>query len=377
MITSNSILFTIICVFAIQAIVLSILILKKQPRVLANKFLAMLIIFYAIMAVNIVLVNVLKDIGKLHIFRYIQLELLYGMGPALYFYTISITKPNFKFSNKDFIHFIPLLLEFIFYRTSFYRDGANGLYIDPMSNITYVYLTQQWIGVLSNLIYSIISLRILYKHQHQLKQFYSKLENRSYNWLKIPILIFAIYPIFWNILTEIDRFAFDRNLREYYFLPNFVLLAIACTWISFKGYLTTNTSDLLSIENSNSSPKEITFELDKNFIEKLERLMQNEKPYLNPDLNLSKLSELLEMKPKQVSMKINQNFEKNFYDLVNSFRVKEFQERVKATDLQKISLLGLAYDCGFNSKSTFNSAFKKETQQTPSQLIKRLKNKYE
>ena len=65
MITSNSILFTIICVFAIQAIVLSILILKKQPRVLANKFLAMLIIFYAIMAVNIVLVNVLKDLGKL------------------------------------------------------------------------------------------------------------------------------------------------------------------------------------------------------------------------------------------------------------------------------------------------------------------------
>ena len=377
MITSNSILFTIICVFAIQAIVLSILILKKQPRVLANKFLAMLIIFYAIMAVNIVLVNVLKDIGKLHIFRYIQLELLYGMGPALYFYTISITKPNFKFTKKEFIHFIPLLLEFFFYRTSFYRDGANGLYIDPMPNITYVYLTQQWIGILSNLIYSIISLRILYKHQDQLKQFYSKLENRSYNWLKIPIFIFALYPILWNILTEIDRFAFDRNLREYYFLPNFVLLAIACTWISFKGYLTTNTSDLLSIENSNSSPKEITFELDKNFIEKLERLMQNEKPYLNPDLNLSKLSELLEMKPKQVSMKINQNCGKNFYDLVNSFRVKEFQERVKATDLQKISLLGLAYDCGFNSKSTFNSAFKKETQQTPSQLIKRLKNKSE
>jgi AraC-like DNA-binding protein len=377
MITSNSILFTIICVFAIQAIVLSILILKKQPRVLANKFLAMLIIFYAIMAVNIVLVNVLKDFGKLHIFRYIQLELLYGMGPALYFYTISITKPNFKFTKKDFIHFIPLLLEFIFYRTSFYRNGADGLYIDPMPNITYVYLTQQWIGVLSNLIYSIISLRILYKHQDQLKQFYSKLENRSYNWLKIPILIFAIYPIFWNILTEIDRFAFDRNLREYYFLPNFVLLAIACTWISFKGYLTINTSDMLSIEKSDSSSKEITFELDKSFVEKLEKLMQNEKPFLNPDLNLSRLSELLEMKPKQVSMKINQNCGKNFYDLVNSFRVKEFQERVKTTNFQKISLLGLAFDCGFNSKSTFNSAFKKETQQTPSQYIKALKNKSE
>ncbi|WP_299838924.1 helix-turn-helix domain-containing protein [uncultured Tenacibaculum sp.] len=374
MITSNSILFTIICVFAFQAIILGMLILKKQPKILANKFLAMLIFFYAIMAINIVLVNVLKDFNLMHIFRYVQLELLYGMGPALYFYTLSVTKPSFKFTKKNFIHFVPLILEFIFYRTPFYRNGADGLYIEPMPNITYVYLTQQWIGILSNLIYSIVSLRILYRHEKLLKQYYSKIDQRSYSWLKIPILVYASYHILWNIITEIDRFVFDRSLREYYFLPSFVILALCCTWIGFKGYLNNQKTSSFNVNELNKTSGKDTFKKDTEFLEKLELLMRNQKPYLNSDLNLSKLAELLDMKPKQVSLKINQNCSKNFYDLINSYRVKEFQERIHTSNLEKLSVLGLAYECGFNSKSTFNSVFKKTTQLTPSQYIKKSKN---
>lgn len=326
------------------------------------------------MAVNIVLVNVLKDYGKLYIFRYIQLELLYGLGPTLYFYTKSITQPRFRFKKEDFIHFIPLILEFIFYRTSFYRDGADGLYINPMPSITYVYLTQQWIGVLSTLIYSIISFRVLYNHEMKLKQYFSKIEDKSHKWLKVPILIFGLYPILWNILTEIDRFAFDRNLREYYFLPNFAVLAITCTWIGFKGFLIKSTSELVPFESSHSEKKTPTPPKDENFLEKLNTLMIHKKPYLQSDLNLQKLAELLEMKPKTVSLKINQNCEKNFYDLINSYRIQEFKEKAQSVGLNSYSILGLAYDCGFNSKSTFNSVFKKNTQKTPSQYIKELKN---
>ena len=374
MITSNSILFTIICVFAFQAIILSILILKKQPKILANKFLALLIFFYAIMAINIVLVNVLKDFNLLHIFRYVQLEMLYGMGPALYFYTLSITKPSFKFTKKNSIHFIPLLIEFVFYRTALYRNGADGLYLDPIPNITYVYLTQQWIGIISILVYSIISIRLLFKYELQLKQYFSKIEDKAYHWLKIPIIIFGFYPILWNILTEVDRFLFNRNLREYYFLPNFVILAFTCTWIGFKGYLNKINPELLIPENSNIEKEDSSASKDLEFLDKLNQVMLLEKPYLNSDINLNKLSELLEMKPKTVSLKINQNCGKNFYDLINSYRVKEFQKLVKTSNLEKLSLLGLAFEAGFNSKSTFNSAFKKNTELTPSQYLKNIKN---
>ncbi|WP_442265844.1 helix-turn-helix domain-containing protein [Tenacibaculum sp. ZS6-P6] len=378
MITSNPILFTIMCVCGLQAMILSGLIAFKHPRRLANIFLASLVFFYALIVVNIVLVNVLKDQGLLYVFRYIQMEMLFGSGPALYFYTKCISDHKFKFKRSNFLHFLPLVLEFIFYRTSFYRIGSDGLYLNELPTYSYVYLTQQWLGVFSIFVYSFISLRILIKHQKQLKEYYSKIENISLKWLQTPIIIYVSYQILWRIISDTDRFVFDSYYREYYFLPNFVILAVINCWIGFKGYIQ-KERDLVNLKSlplkiKEQSYEKDTIEKDTIFLSKINTLMDTQKPYLNQELNLSMLSELLEMKPKQVSLKINQNFSKNFYDFVNSYRVKEFQERVKSNNNQKLSLLGLAYDCGFNSKSTFNSVFKKQTKLTPTQYIKTLKN---
>ena len=268
MITSNPILFTIICVFAIQAMVLSGLLLFKRPRRTANTFLALLVFFYALMALNIVVVNVLKDQGLLHVFRYIQMEMLYGIGPALYFYTRCITDPEFRFTRKHYAHFVPLVLEFLFYRTAIYRLGSDGLYLDEMPFQSYVYLTQQWIGVLSILGYSVIALSLLIKYQNRLKDYYSKIDNRSLRWLQAPIIIYAGHQILWNILTEIDRFAFDNELRTYYFLPNFVILAIITCWIGFKGYVQKERD----IVHFKPDPKKASLEegpKDTAFLEKL------------------------------------------------------------------------------------------------------------
>ncbi|NQZ45502.1 MAG: helix-turn-helix domain-containing protein [Flavobacteriaceae bacterium] len=372
MITSNPILFTIICVFAIQAMVLSGLLLFKRPRRTANTFLALLVFFYALMALNIVVVNVLKDQGLLHVFRYIQMEMLYGIGPALYFYTRCITDPEFRFTRKHYAHFVPLVLEFLFYRTAIYRLGSDGLYLDEMPFQSYVYLTQQWIGVLSILGYSVIALSLLIKYQNRLKDYYSKIDNRSLRWLQAPIIIYAGHQILWNILTEIDRFAFDHELRTYYFLPNFVILAIITCWIGFKGYVQKERD----IVHFKPDPKKASLEegpKDTAFLEKLERLMEAERPYLNPDLNLSLLADAMRMKPKTLSSKINQNCDRNFYDLVNAYRIGAFKERLQSPDRDTLSLLGHAYECGFYSKSTFNHVFKKMTQQTPSEYLKQLK----
>lgn len=373
MISSNSVLFTIIVVFGVQAIIFSILILKKRHKRASNFFLSLLILFYSINAINIVVVNVLKDHNLMHVFRYIQMEMLYGIGPALYLYTKSITKSNFKFYKTDWIHFLPLLIEFIFYRTSWYREGANGLYLNTTPNITYVYLSQQWIGVASIIIYSIISLRKLYFYQIRLKQYYSNVKHKSLQWFKIPIIIFGSYYIVWNIITEIDRFAFNRNLREYYFLPAFVLIAILTSWVGFKGYIREEL-EYIPVEDEEEADLKIN-KKDTKFINDIKALMKQEKPYLNSDLNLPKLADLLEMNPKLVSQKINQNFNKNFYDFINSYRVAAFKDSLKEEKSKQLSLLGIAYECGFNSKSTFNLVFKKQTQLTPSQYYKSLKNK--
>jgi len=366
----NPVLTTIILVFALQAIVLSVLLLLKRPRQQSNLFLALLVLFFALMAGNIALVNVLSARDLFHVFRYFQLELLYGIGPALYFYTKSITDREFKFSRKDFIHFIPVVLEFLFYRTAFYRLGADGMYESPPHPYTSIYLAEQWGGILSITVYTILSLRILYLYQGWLKQQYSNLEKRSLNWFKIPVIIFSGFWIGWNLLTEIDRFVFDGALREAYFLPAFAGLAAVTYWIGFKGYLRSQSE---ASGYSEKKPKEEEAKYDAELAERIMALMEEQQPYLDPDLDLSGLAELLSRNPRQVSHTINRSFSKNFYEYVNQYRVDAFKKRIQEPGSEKLTLLGHAFECGFNSKSTFNEVFKKATGTTPSAYAKQVK----
>src|SRR5690606_31344274 len=101
----------------------------------------------------------------------------------------------------------------------------------------------------------------------------------------------------------------------------------------------------------------------------LESVMLNEKPYLNPQLSLSDLSKQAGTNQRDVSRVINEHFGQNFYEFVNSYRIKEFQELVKKDKNKQFTILTLAYDSGFNSKATFNAAFKKIMNVTPSEYI--------
>ena len=374
MTSPNPILTTLIFVFALQAIVLSVLLVIKRPRTQSNFFLALLVFFFALMALNIALVNVMSAYGVFDLFRYVQLELLFGIGPALYFYTKSITDPEFKFSRKDFLHFVPVLLEFIFYRTPFYRLGADGMYQTPPHPYTKIYLTEQWLGILSISIYTILSLRMLYRHQRWLKQHYSNLEKRSLDWLKIPVIVYSSFWIGWSLLTEIDRFVFNRDLKEAYFLPTFAGLAVVTYWIGFKGYL---RSYKASSGNSEKSHKPAGVNIDHELAERITALMVSQKPYLDPELDLSGLSKLLDENPRQVSHTINRSFSKNFYEYVNHYRIEAFKKRMQDAGREKLTLLGHALECGFNSKSTFNDAFRKSTGKTPSGYVRDLKKRSE
>lgn len=370
----NPILTTIIFVFALQAIVLGIMLVVKRPRNQSQIFLSLLIFFFALMALNIALVNVLSSNNMMDTFRYVQLELLYGIGPALYFYTKSITDNDFKFSKKDLIHFVPLLLEFIFYRTAFYRLGADGLYQTPHHPYTKFYLAEQWLGILSITVYSVISLLVLFRYQIWLKQRFSNLENKSLNWLKAPIIIYSAFWIGWMVLTEIDRFVFDKDLRDAYFLPTFVGLAIVTYWIGFKGYLKagSKTSGYSFKKTRSEEPNQ-----NPEWAEKIRSIMEKQKPYLDPELDLNKLSELVSLNPKQVSHTINRSFSKNFYEYVNSYRVEAFKQMAAEPKNKKLTLLALAFECGFKSKSTFNDVFKKTMGKTPSQYVNLLQKESE
>ena len=98
--------------------------------------------------------------------------------------------------------------------------------------------------------------------------------------------------------------------------------------------------------------------------------MLKERPYLDPRLNLSDLSEMINCSPNQLSQLLNENIGKNFYDYVNEYRLGYFRELTRNPRNKQFTFLSLAYESGFNSKSTFNSFFKKSTGVTPSEYLK-------
>ncbi len=102
---------------------------------------------------------------------------------------------------------------------------------------------------------------------------------------------------------------------------------------------------------------------------KLVEIMENKQPFLDPEINLVRLAEMLDVTPHQLSYIINSGFEENFFQFVNRYRVEKAKELLKSGD-QKLTMLAVAFDSGFNSKTTFNTTFKKMTTLTPSEFKK-------
>lgn len=109
--------------------------------------------------------------------------------------------------------------------------------------------------------------------------------------------------------------------------------------------------------------------------DQLARLMKEHQPYLDPQLSLRGLAEMLDLSPNQLSQLLNEVFNKNFSEFVNGYRLEEFKSKVGNDKLQHLTLLALAYDSGFNSKTVFNSFFKKSTGMTPKSYLKSIRLK--
>lgn len=370
MISPNLIAPTIILIFGLQAIILNILLLLKRPLRQSNFFLALVLFFFALMSVNIGMATILFSYDLIQIFRYVQLELLFGIGPALYLFTKSITDPDYRISRIEYLHFIPVVLEFIFYRTEIYRLGSNGLHQQPIHIFTAAYMIEQWLGTVSIFVYIFLSVRIFIKYRQWIKSKYSNLKNKSLGWLRVPVFIYSGFWIGWIILTKIDQYAFQNAFKDFYFFPIQIGLSIITTWIGFKGYIKSQVEvsgflkTSLKTDTRPSNPEEAKLIIE---------MMDKQKPYLNPDLDLQKLSELAGINLKTISRIMNHDLHMNFYEFVNKYRVEEFKQRLQQPNSDQLTLLGHAFECGFNSKSTFNHIFKKYTQQTPREYYLRCK----
>ena len=309
----------------------------------------------------------------------LSMPLSLAHGPFLFLYASKKTSGK-RITFYDFLHFIPLFLWFVF--TFDFYSFTTKKQIEVFTHQGKEFETQNVIRVtityLSGIIYYIFSLLVLIKYHKKIKQHFSDVEKINFNWL--------LYFIIWNFLIWI--FILCNQEKIAYGLISFFIV-----WIGFFGFRQTN----IFLEKDNRldhqmsvNAQEVTTESFGNEInleskhknklvneeevkiieQKLLEYLTIHKPYLNPELTLQQLAENIGIHPNVLSYTINAALGKNFYDLINEYRIDEFINLYQ-NSYNKYTILALALESGFNSKSAFNRNFKKIKGITPSEFISR------
>ncbi len=372
-------------ILVIQGLIFAILLLVKykQKSNISNLFLALILLLtcYSQTCYTV------GFMGWYNEFRTTKINyFLYNIGiafaPLIYFYVKSVTTSNFKFRKKDWWHFA-FAFTFIFYRLIvFGYDALQPGFSDTQNGVLKIDLDEAIVQPVMSfiefpfmLLYLAFTLQLFYNYRKKITQYFSNTYKLELNWILSFLILFTLLFIYDTIQTIVGAFVTDLNYEQRWWLN--LLGALVTLYIGIKGYYTDTTRlkklnfsfspSLEAIpETSNNNAKSISDE----DIKLVKSLMEDQKVYLNPELNLSDLAEQANMSRAQLSEIINSGFNKNFNDFVNMYRVDAFKAMIKANKHKQLSLLGIAQDCGFNSKATFNRVFKKLTNHSPTEYLK-------
>nr|WP_315171792.1 helix-turn-helix domain-containing protein [uncultured Flavobacterium sp.] len=304
-------------------------------------------------------------------------------GPFLYLYTASVTNQSQKWK-ISLLHFLPVLISFLSFINFFRLPNETKILIYRNDGLGFETLTLlNFIAVIcSGIIYIIWSLILLKKHKKNIVNQFSYSEKINLNWLQY--LIYGIGIIWLFVFFGSEELLFSSVVLFVIFIGYFGINQVGV--FSTKTLINKtddNSKEIFSdlkfskkiIVDENKSSKYVKSGLNKETSLKIHELLtkkvEDEKLYTNPELTLVELAEILEVHPNNLSQVINTFEDKNFYDYINSKRIDHFIELISISENKKFTILSLAFECGFNSKSSFNKYFKKVTNLTPSEYLKK------
>lgn len=365
---------------AVHGLMLTFLLVSKKVNQLSNRILASLMLVFTIdlgMAAFL-------SIGLHYDFPHaigldFSVTLLYG--PLLYLYTETLIKGSERLSFAQKKHFIPFVLLTLYFLPFYFNSGEVKL--DMMSESGELQYGSSWITpfkVVYSLAYLPFIIFELYKYRKRIRANYSTIEKRNLDWLQGFVLAGTLLGITAGVLYTVS--SFSNVLSEY---TNFTLLA-STIFVYSIGYMGLKQAEFFTpvevVELKPLEQPEIATEsytrsgLDENLGKELHQrlcaLMEKEKPYLRSDLSLSELAGLMDISSHHLTEVINKYADESFYDFVNSYRVENVKRTITNPEFMNYTLLGIGLESGFNSKSSFNSVFKKHTGLTPSQYKKSL-----
>jgi AraC-like DNA-binding protein len=299
------------------------------------------------------------------------------IAPLSWFYAVELAGQRVKFNRQLLLHFIPFLL-IVFFSLSFGSGHPAAVSTLAGSHKWFLYIFFWVMVVVQFSCYQYFLHKKWLAHQHLLQQEVSNTENVNISWLKFFLIVFLIINIFFllSLFTAI-------HLESRVWLPKAtaVVFSLSVFALGYRGILQRDVFNTINtvIEEKTQEPATPVLpetitppKPDQALIDKLITYMAEKKPYLDADLSLSSLAKEMKMTRGHLSQLINNGLGENFYDFINRHRVEEVKKLMADPDKANFSLLGIAFEAGFKSKSSFNLIFKRFTGLTPTGYRKNL-----
>lgn len=382
----------LITIGASQALALAMLnLLKKQPSQ-ADYLLSLKLI---LMFFVIILFNYHRELEVSNVnFVHHPYLLGYLIVPIFYLYTKVVSQG--AVSLKSWInlkHLIPFILMVAIVASNFYVLSYPEKLIayDQIDNgIAPFWHQLMYYGLFFGMFpfYLFKSFRLLQKHENYILTKFSYTENISLAWLNRFFWCIGIVWVVFVFFAVIPNVFFGGHHHSQYqgFQFGFIILIINIFYVGIYGlkqkiiFFEETSSPISSTEEDPLIPtankyqhSNLTKKQANLYLKDLTVFMEQKKPYLEPKITIAELSYRTNIPINHLSQIINEKLEQNFFDFINSYRVEAFKQLIQNPNYQEYTILGLAYEAGFNSKSTFNAIFKKFTGQTPSGYAKQIK----
>jgi len=363
-----------------QTLFSGIIIAAKRPRILANQVLAAWLLIICAEMILMLVNETLIELYPVKILPYIY-------GPLLLLYAKWMTTEDPRFNPRYLWHFVPFLIFMVaalIYIDENVMHGTDGFLVkDRFVSFRIVYGITFFISITA---YSIATFVVIKRHKQRLKEFVSySSEKITLQWLVgLSITFYTGYVVMF-IFGGVDILVGFMPFDPYEI--SFISLTLLTFLFGVFGFHQPSIFDEVGkeapikkeAETEKYSKKYQRSGLKKkdvaDLVNKIRKYMVIEKPYLDRELTIYDLSNQLKISRHTLSEVINEHMGMNFYNLVNEYRVNEVKERMQCEEYRHLTILAIAYDSGFNSKSSFNTIFKEKTGKTPSEYLAALNAK--
>lgn len=300
------------------------------------------------------------------------------VAPVFYFSVIYFIQPDRKWKTRDHFHFAFAFIMLLLLSLSLLIKVPPPTPADQ-KNAAVIISVFNFVFCLQVISYCIVAYREITAYQKRLFLYTSNSEVINLKWLQKVVICVLFITGLWlldNVFKLAKNNAFFDQFASFIYLSG--IFFIAYFSLKQKESYPLNKEekeelDAIVKETSNVEVPQKKLISDTHLQEmksSLLQIMENEKPFLDPELSLFKLASQLKVSSHILSYIINKGFDENFYQFVNRYRIEEVKKRIQDPDMKHLSLAGIAFEVGFNSKTVFNTTFKKTTNQTPSEFKK-------